>query len=201
MRAARRLLASVRPRQFLEAGNPTGLTGLFTHPAPRSTLLYLYNITLDRLKELPEHSIYRQSTEALTKHRYQIVKSFEPAGYAEWSKRAAEQVKKYQEIYGDPEVTPLPMVRHDNAVFVAVPQDSGKDEREVNWDGEEITAGTLEGSRSGEERAYQKELFKPKRRINPKAAQWEPEPSLEASQYVAIFFCGHAPVLLQRRPR
>ncbi|KAG9622147.1 hypothetical protein KCU64_g20939, partial [Aureobasidium melanogenum] len=66
MRASSRLLAQAS--RFLTPGAPTGLTGVLTHAAPRSTLLYLYNSTLDKLKQFPEHSVYRQSTEALTKH-------------------------------------------------------------------------------------------------------------------------------------
>lgn len=90
MRAALRLLASVqRSTQFLETGAPTGLTGLLTHSSPRTTLLFLYHDTLDRLKELPEHSVYRQSTEALTKHRLKILEETKPSGLEEWQKRVA----------------------------------------------------------------------------------------------------------------
>lgn len=96
MRATLRRFASVQPGRFLETGNPTGLTGLLTHPAPRSTLLFLYTQTLEKLKTLPEHSVYRQSTEALTKHRYSIVESFKAPGYEEWRKKAQETVQKYQ---------------------------------------------------------------------------------------------------------
>jgi NADH dehydrogenase (ubiquinone) 1 alpha subcomplex subunit 5 len=84
MRAAARLFASVKPGQFLEAGAPTGLTGLLTHPSPRSSLIYFYTTTLDKLKQIPESSVYRQSTEALTKHRLQIVEQSKPAGWDEW---------------------------------------------------------------------------------------------------------------------
>ncbi|KAF2662660.1 hypothetical protein K491DRAFT_700395 [Lophiostoma macrostomum CBS 122681] len=92
MRAVSRLLAAVKPAQYLEAGAPTGLTGLITHPSPRSSLLYLYHSTLDKLKELPESSIYRQSTEALTKHRLKIVDSVKPKGFEEWQQYVKMQV-------------------------------------------------------------------------------------------------------------
>jgi len=56
---------------------PTGITGLRHHPQPRNQLLGTYLATLDSLKEIPEHSVYRQSVEALTKERMKIVESTE----------------------------------------------------------------------------------------------------------------------------
>ena len=101
MRPALRLLASLSQttHRYLEAGAPTGLTGLLTHANPRSTLLYLYSSTLDALKQLPEHSIYRQSTEALTKHRMQIVENIKPAGLAEWQQRISQLVDEHPEAF------------------------------------------------------------------------------------------------------
>lgn len=101
MRAALRLLATatgtVRPSaRFLKPGSPTGLTGLGTHPSPRSALLYLYNHTLDKLKQIPEHSLYRQSAEALTKHRLAIVEQYVPEGYEAWQERARKLLQKYK---------------------------------------------------------------------------------------------------------
>ncbi|KAK0643478.1 ETC complex I subunit conserved region-domain-containing protein [Cercophora newfieldiana] len=88
MRRTFRLLASVKPARYLETGRPTGLAGLYSHPSPRSTLLFLYSSTLDKLKAVPEHSVYRQSVEALTKHRMAIVESAVPPGYDEWAAKA-----------------------------------------------------------------------------------------------------------------
>lgn len=87
MRAAARLFASVKQAKYLEPGAPTGLTGLYTHPSPRGALLFLYHATLDKLKEFPESSVYRQATESLTKHRLSIIEKAEPAGYKEWVER------------------------------------------------------------------------------------------------------------------
>ena len=56
---------------------PTGITGLRHHPQPRNQLLGVYTATLESLKEIPEHSVYRQSVEALTKDRMKIVESTE----------------------------------------------------------------------------------------------------------------------------
>ncbi|KAK4450706.1 putative NADH dehydrogenase 1 alpha subcomplex subunit 5 [Podospora aff. communis PSN243] len=85
MRRTFRLLAAVKPARYIESGRPTGLAGLYSHPSPRSTLLFLYSSTLDKLKAVPEHSVYRQSVEAVTKHRMQIVEQAVPPGYEEWA--------------------------------------------------------------------------------------------------------------------
>lgn len=56
---------------------PTGITGLRHHPQPRSQLLGVYTATLESIKDIPEHSVYRQAIEALTKERLKIVESTE----------------------------------------------------------------------------------------------------------------------------
>ncbi|KAL0634689.1 hypothetical protein Q9L58_006354 [Maublancomyces gigas] len=61
--------------------SPTGLTGLLTHPNPRPTLIALYNHTLTLLSQLPAHSVYRQSTENLTRQRLNLVEAVKPAEY------------------------------------------------------------------------------------------------------------------------
>ncbi|KAK5167053.1 uncharacterized protein LTR77_007783 [Saxophila tyrrhenica] len=101
MRPAVRLLASVARANTLysEAGLPTGLTGLLTHYSPRSTLLYLYSTTLDKLQAFPEHSVYRQSTEALTRHRMSIVENVRPSGLSEWQQRVAPLVDQHPEAF------------------------------------------------------------------------------------------------------
>ena len=96
MRPALRLFAAVSK---YEPGLPTGLTGLLTHNSPRSTLLYLYSATLDRLQQMPEHSVYRKSTEALTKHRMRIVESTKPPGLAEWQQRVAPLVDAHPDAF------------------------------------------------------------------------------------------------------
>lgn len=171
MRNTLRLLAAVKPGRYLEAGNPTGLTGLFTHPAPRSTLLYLYGATLDKLKAFPDHSVYRQSTEALTKHRMKIIESIKPEGYDEWAKKAAEKMEKYPEAF-----QPGGSYVHKSAGgqdFVS-PEDNEFEDQE--WT-------SLEGTRSSEEKAAEVALLRKGRRQDySKVVNWEPEPPLEASQ-------------------
>lgn len=128
MRRTFRLLASVKPARYFETGRPTGLTGLYNHPSPRSTLLFLYSSTLDKLKEVPDHSVYRQSVEAVTKHRMAIVEAAIPPGYDEWATKArnllsaeleaqksrealAEELKKAEEELAALESTPNPTAK------------------------------------------------------------------------------------------
>lgn len=99
MRRTLRLFASVKPVRYLEAGAPTGLTGLRTNPSPRSTLLYLYNRTLDKLADVPETSLYRQSVEAVTKHRLGLVQSVKPDGYDEWAAQARAVIQQHPEAF------------------------------------------------------------------------------------------------------
>lgn len=99
MRPAFRLFASVQKAQYLEAGTPTGLTGLLTANSPRSQLLYLYNSTLQKLQQFPEHSVYRQSTEALTRHRMSIIESVRPEGLDAWQNRVAHLVNDHPEAF------------------------------------------------------------------------------------------------------
>jgi NADH dehydrogenase (ubiquinone) 1 alpha subcomplex subunit 5 len=101
MRSTLRLFAAVSRNTTLysEPGLPTGLTGLFTHYSPRSTLLYLYSTTLDKLHTFPEHSVYRQSAEALTRHRMSIVESIKPAGLTEWQQRVSQLVDEHPNAF------------------------------------------------------------------------------------------------------
>ena len=146
MRSALRLLASVRSGRYLEPGNPTGLTGLYNHPAPRSTLLYLYNATLERLKELPEHSVYRQSTEALTRHRRSLVESVKPEGFDVW---AAKLQKRSQTTLNDPddEASESRNLNHGGQQFSLHKASFGDREPHREWDGERVV-DSKEGSRS-----------------------------------------------------
>jgi NADH dehydrogenase (ubiquinone) 1 alpha subcomplex subunit 5 len=99
MRRTFSLLASVKPARYLEPGTPTGLTGLWTHNSPRSTLLYLYSSTLDKLQAFPESSLYRQSVEALTKHRMTLVEATVPPGYSEWEAKTKKQLADKPDLF------------------------------------------------------------------------------------------------------
>jgi NADH dehydrogenase (ubiquinone) 1 alpha subcomplex subunit 5 len=100
MRGTSRLFATVKSAsKYLEPNTPTGLTGLTTHPSPRPALVYTYNQTLKKLTQLPKSSVYRQSAEALTKHRLEIVASTLPEGYQEWLERVRKQIDASPEAY------------------------------------------------------------------------------------------------------
>ena len=173
MRVATRLLAAVKPACYLEAGNPTGLTGLFNHPAPRSALLFLYGSTLDKLKAFPEHSVYRQSIEALTNHRMTIIESIKPEGYEEWAKKAAETVKRHPEAF-----QPGGRHQHLTASGEAYVSTQEKGDEDQEWT-------SLEGTRTQEEKAAESRLInKGRQKDHSATVTWEPEPALEVSQFV-----------------
>jgi len=72
---------TLRLTSYIAPFSPTGLTGLLAHPAPRPTLIAIYNTTLTLLESLPPHSVYRTSTTTLTNHRLDITKSIIPPSY------------------------------------------------------------------------------------------------------------------------
>lgn len=182
MRVATRLLASVKPGRFLEPGNPTGLTGLFTHPAPRPTLIAIYGATLDKLQQLPENSVYRQSAEAITRHRLNVIESIKPEGYDGWAQRAEEKIKANSDIFRS-QGRNMSVSELYGRSGVSEASAEERDDREVEWDGETVRA-TLEGVRTPDERAYQKALGQEDAAADQEAMSWEPEPPLEATQYV-----------------
>ena len=92
---SRLLRAAAQSSKFLEAGAPTGLTGLLTHASPRSSLIQIYKSTLAAVAQMPESSVYRQSTEALTRHRLAIVEKAQPEGLAEWQTRLRGAVERH----------------------------------------------------------------------------------------------------------
>lgn len=188
MRRTFRLLANVKPARYLEAGTPTGLTGLYTATSPRSTLLYLYNTTLEKLKAAPETSLYRQSVEALTKHRMAIVTAAEPAGHKEWATQAQ---KILDENPGGFRITnnstlngaSMRVVERNGQKYMMRHEPPAKDIRYEEWDGEIDEGAELEGPRSADERADQELIFERKPEQLAKV-HWEPEPQLTAQQYV-----------------
>lgn len=52
----------------------TGITGLKVHANPLPELIKTYESTLTTLSTLPPTAVYRQSTEALTRHKLNIVR-------------------------------------------------------------------------------------------------------------------------------
>lgn len=189
MRATLRLLANVgSAAKYLEAGTPTGLTGLHTHPSPRSTLLYLYTSTLDKLKAAPEHSVYRQSVEALTRHRLAIVEAAVPPGYEQWAERARRLLREHPERFKVR--TPARLTGADakrveiggGQAFVLREVPPEVDMRDQEWDGEVDEGPELEGSRTLEERQDLRLIFERTDLGGTDQVQWEPEPQLTADQ-------------------
>lgn len=184
MRPALRLLANVKPR-YLEPFAPTGLTGLNTHPSPRPTLIYLYTSTLQKLQAFPESSAYRQSVEALTRHRLQIVESQKPAGFDAWLERVKKTVGAEPERFAQ-------LQRADGSFsFVAKQEaDYTDDPRGKEWDGEKIAPGTEGPARTAQESAEWQKIIEESTTTAEKSEadhhelsmKWENEPALDADQ-------------------
>jgi NADH dehydrogenase (ubiquinone) 1 alpha subcomplex subunit 5 len=187
MRAVSRLLASVKSAQLLEAGAPTGLCGLRTHPAPRSTLIYLYNSTLDKLNQFPESSVYRQSTEALTKHRLQIVKETKPKGWDAW------QDKISLIIADDPGAIDVKSYHVDGEIIV--PQAYNQPRTWIRPPKPQEAPMQPEGIRTEHERRFQDiklsgkdKKYDPERELSRRTL--DPEPPYTREQYVSLMFIG-----------
>ncbi|KAE8452615.1 hypothetical protein EG329_013874 [Mollisiaceae sp. DMI_Dod_QoI] len=197
MRRTLTRLAALKPSRYLEAGAPTGLTGLLTHHAPRSTLLYLYSSTLEKLKSFPETSLYRQSAEAVTKHRLEIVSAVVPEGYEAWAAKAHKVMEEHPEVFNTPEGKvdhvsmegpgPEKMVRSvvDGKVFVSSKQEQVPDEINDEWDGERGVP-ELEGTRTQEERKSQVLLARERPGTDKKTVTLDPEPALTIQQIEEI---------------
>lgn len=191
MRQTLRLLASVKPvaARYIEAGAPTGLTGLLANPTPRATLLYLYSSTLDKLRTIPETSVYRQSVEAVTKHRMGLVQDVKPAGYDEWQAKAKALLEKHPEHFDQydrptADRSTAAGVQRGGSFFVVRRHAPNVDERYQEWDGEEDHGGELEGPRTSEERKDQAQAFT-KNIFEGEDVHWEDEPKLTTDQCVS----------------
>lgn len=77
-RATRRLLAAapsaVKEAASLRTKLSTGITGIAVHPEPLSALANSYQSTLKVLEAIPASAVYRQSAEAITRERLDVVK-------------------------------------------------------------------------------------------------------------------------------
>jgi NADH dehydrogenase (ubiquinone) 1 alpha subcomplex subunit 5 len=184
MRSTIRLLAKVQPARYLEPRAPTGLTGLVTHPSPRPTLIYLYTTTLEKLKALPETSVYRQATDSLTRHRLQVVESTKPPGFDAWLERVKKTVAAKPEHFQS-------LRRPDGSYAAAQQDDPTADPRGVEWDGERMEASTEGPARTPEEEARWHQLIEQATAteendtdFDGQVMRWESEPALEAEQYV-----------------
>jgi NADH dehydrogenase (ubiquinone) 1 alpha subcomplex subunit 5 len=182
MRPSLRLLATAS--RILEPYTPTGIAGLTTHPAPRSALLYLYTNTLNKLKALPASSAYRQSTEALTKHRLAIVEGTKPEGFQEWLERIEklkEQNPELEKLVGK-DINGIAAKGYVFNLHFKKQEDVLDQNADEEWDGE-VDFAEPEGAREVHEKAHQAEMLKPDPTVR---TVWEPEPPLTAEQIGAI---------------
>lgn len=182
MRASLRLLANAK---YLTPGAPTGLTGLFTHPAPRSALVYLYSATLDKLAGLPKESVYRTATEALTKQRLAIVESVKPEGFEAWQARVQKVLEQHPEVFkreGGYMQGKHVAETFVGRTFVTSRLEREHDELEDEWNGEKQTEGELEGTRTLKERMSQRDLGDKRPIEESKTVEVEAEPALTAEQ-------------------
>jgi NADH dehydrogenase (ubiquinone) 1 alpha subcomplex subunit 5 len=179
MRPTARLFAAVSqaaPRH-LKPGNPTGLTGLLTHPAPRSALIYLYSSVLSKLQQLPESSVYRQATEALTKKRLDIVKAVKPEGYEAWSERMQYRLSEIEGELGEGKLT------YDGQRFVLTKMIVNEPDDRSNEFGGLTPFQFIEGAVSAEQRADEAvKLQKWLERNEKSMPRIEPEPLLTLDQ-------------------
>jgi NADH dehydrogenase (ubiquinone) 1 alpha subcomplex subunit 5 len=183
MRAFSRLFAAIKPGQFLEAGTPTGLTGLNTHPSPRSTLIYLYSSTLDKLHQMPESSVYRQSAEALTKHRLSIIESIKPPGWDAWEQHIHYQVQENMDAF---KISPTSRGTKINTIK---PREVDPRTKSSEWDGE-LGGPVGEGIRSSKDRKPLTSKISGPHDYNVdrvfKEVKLAPEPQLTAEQCVSL---------------
>jgi NADH dehydrogenase (ubiquinone) 1 alpha subcomplex subunit 5 len=180
MRASSRLLAAVSTAgRVLEPGSPTGLTGLLTHPAPRSTLLYLYSSTLSKLQRMPESSVYRRATEALTRQRLAVVERVKPPGFDAWEDKMKFRIA---EDAGRDDSADL---RWEDRLFVKAQmwrKEVDVRDPKAEWDGEEVM-GLTEGPLTQEERDEEMARFEKKtERDHSRHPVIEPEPLLTVEQ-------------------
>jgi NADH dehydrogenase (ubiquinone) 1 alpha subcomplex subunit 5 len=180
MRASSRLFAAVSTAsRVLEPGTPTGLTGLLTHPAPRSTLLYLYSNTLSKLQRMPESSVYRRATEALTKQRLAIVERVKPPGFDAWEDKMKFRIS--EDANRDDSVD----LRWEDRLFVRAQmwrKEVDIRNEKAEWDGEQVMALT-EGPMTQEEKDAEMAVLEKKlARDNTRHPVIEPEPLFTVDQ-------------------
>lgn len=184
MRSTARLLATVKSAaRYLEANTPTGLTGLPTHPSPRPALIYTYRETLNKLKQFPESSVYRQSLEALTKHRLAVIEGVIPEGYEAWLERVQKQIQANTAAYAKLQ-NPDGTLAHEELYSEPIEVWDGKFKR-----GQQRQEGSnTQTEVEAKGRAIQQEIEEVDRAAEegelPSVSDLEIEPPLNSEQYV-----------------
>ena len=172
--------------KYLTPGNPTGLTGVLTHPSPRTELIALYTATLAKLSRFPSSSAYRNATEALTAHRLAQAESLIPAGWDEWKTKADSLLQKYPNLFKVHSPSKQ-YVRYDagGKVFISEQFVEEEDPDEVEFEGQGLPTmrpgfGGIEAGKKLAERAGNAtELEKGEN-------EWISEPKLDADQSVVV---------------
>ncbi|CAD6501215.1 BgTH12-01469 [Blumeria graminis f. sp. triticale] len=181
MRRSLRKLSAAQPSRYLESGAPTGITGLLTHASPRATLMYTYASTLDALAQLPESSLYRQSTEAITKHRMSIVSAVEPAGLAEYVERVkkilAANPSNFDNYNGHTH-----HVEKAGKKFIVIKPKPERDELTEEWDGMMDESSSKAKAEAGGENLLSSAPEDEMDMNTDQKIDIEPEPQLTASQ-------------------
>jgi len=183
MRGALRLLAKVQPEKFLEVGAPTGLTGILTHPHPRPTLIYTYNQILNKLKAIPESSVYRQSTEAVTKSRLKIIQDTKPTGYEEWRLRVKAAVEENPAAYAH-------VMQEDGSIAFSEPSTKDSEGSDIVFPKLFSEGPCDEATMNLRAEAIKADIERQSVAQPPKPSELEHEPPLDKDQYVAILGGG-----------
>ena len=143
--------------------------------------MWLYNATLARLSAFPENSVYRQSTEALTRQRLRTVASVEPAGFQEYKDRIGN-------LLGQSSGHTKQLIQQiiDGKGYEPI-AGQDPDEREVRWNGERVEART-EGpatARDLETMPRLDEAESKREEVEESQPEIEHEPQLTAEQWVS----------------
>lgn len=143
---------------------------------------------MSKLQALPETSMYRQSVEAVTKHRMGLVEKIVPPGYEEWAAKAKELVNKnsaqFRVASGRIDGSEVRTVKLGDKIFVVGRKHEDVDERIEEWDGEADEGAELEGIRTAKEREDQVVWAERKPLEDHEKVEWQDEPQMTADQYV-----------------
>ena len=121
--------------------------------------------------------MYRQSTEAITKQRFDVVNSVQPPGYEEWAQRAQRHVDDNPEVFGKG--------RDVRKVYVPARLVSSVAEYDMEWNGKGVgKLKSMEGTRTEVEKAKRAQVMERYVTSQIDPVHWENEPPLEATQLV-----------------
>ena len=169
--------------KYLTPGNPTGLTGVLTHPSPRTELIALYTLTLAKLGKFPSNSAYRNATEALTKYRLAQAESVKPAGWDEWKTKADSLLQKYPDLFRVYRPSKQ-YVRYDaggGKVFISEQFIPERDPDEVEFEGRTLP-NVRQGSRGIDDMTKLAERANMINELEKGEHEWISEPKLDANQ-------------------